>query len=165
MTFTEIYDLEKRPKSIKFKVKYDMFNGQHASIKVDLSLRDDVMMEHPVKPVLHFYDHFQNKFEIPTMMLEEIMAEKIRALTYTKHPRHVYDIWYLNEQGVKINQGMVHEKIKSVYNVDFDISLLKDRLSEKEQDWKNDLQPFLSIEPPPFDEISQRVLKVITESM
>ena len=96
VSFTEISDLDKRPKSTKFKVKYNMFNGQPASIKVDLSLRGDVMMEHPTRPVLHFYDTFQNEFGIPTMMLEEIMAEKIRALTYTKHPRHLHDICNLS---------------------------------------------------------------------
>ncbi|MBS1268575.1 MAG: hypothetical protein MAG458_01306 [Nitrosopumilus sp.] len=165
VSFTEISDLEKRKESTKFKVKYDMFNGQPASIKVDLSLRGDVIMKHPIKPVLHFYDTFPNEFRVPTMMLEEIMAEKIRALTYTKHPRHLHDIWYLNGQGVKINPDMVRTKIKSVYGDDFDIDLLKNRLSEKEQDWKNDLQPLLPTEPPPFDEISHNVLKIISDSM
>ncbi len=165
ISFTEISDLEKIQESTKFKVKYDMFNGQPASIKVDLSLRGDVLMDHPVKPVLHFYDTFGDTFGVPTMMLEEIMAEKIRALTYTEHPRHLHDIWYLNEHGVKINPSMVRTKIKSVYDDDFDINLLKDRLSEKEKDWKTDLQPLLPNDLPSFDEISQSMLKVISKSM
>ncbi len=166
VSFTEISDLEKREESTKFKVKYDMFNGQPASIKVDLSLRGDVVMDPDIKPVLHFYDDtFTDEFRVPTMTLEEIMAEKIRALTYTKHPRHLHDIWYLNGQGVKINPDMVRTKIKSVYGDDFDFNLLKNRLSEKEKDWKNDLEPLLPDTPPPFDEISKIVLKVISESM
>lgn len=32
-----------------------------------------------------------------------------------------------------------------------------DEKSEKEKDWKTDLQPLLPYEPPPFDEISQYV--------
>ncbi len=165
VSFTIISDLEKRPESTKFKVKYDMFNGQPSSIKVDLSLRGDVQLDHPDKPVLHFYDTFPNEFRIPTMDLEEIMAEKIRALTYTKHPRHLYDIWYLNGQGVKINPNMVRSKIKFIYDVDFDIKLLEDRLSEKEPDWNNDLRPLLPSEPPSFNEISTSMLDVISEAM
>lgn len=165
VSFTGISDLEKRKESTKFKVKYDMFNGHPASIKVDLSLRGDVVMDPAIKPVLHFYDTFPNEFSVPTMMLEEIMAEKIRALTYTKHPRHLHDIWYLNGQDVKINPDMVRTKIKSVYGDDFDFDLLKNRLSEKEKDWKNDLEPLLPDTPPSFDEISKIVLKVISESM
>jgi len=64
VSFTVISDLEKRSESTKFKVKYDMFNGAPNSIKVDLSLRGDVQLDHPDKPVLHFYDTFQNEFRI-----------------------------------------------------------------------------------------------------
>ena len=39
------------------------------------------------------------------------MAEKIRALTYSKHPRHLHDIWHLHGQGVKINPDMVRAKV------------------------------------------------------
>jgi len=165
VSFTVISDLEKRSESTKFKVKYDMFNGAPSSIKVDLSLRGDVQLGHLAKPVLHLYDTFQNEFRIPTMALEEIMAEKIRALTYSKHPRHLHDIWYLHGQGVKINPDMVRAKIKSAYNADFDINLLGNRLSEKESDWNNDLRPLLPTEPPSFDVVSKSVLEVISKAM
>lgn len=163
--FTEITDLEKKNESVKFKVKYNQSNGARTSIKVDLSLRGDVMMEHPTKPILHFYDTFPNAFSVPAMPLEEIMAEKIRAIIYTKHPRHLYDIQYLHNQGVKINPDMVRTKIKSVYKEDFDINKLKEKLPEKEKDWITDLRPLLPIPPPPFKEVSKEVLEIITEAV
>lgn len=92
--FTGISKLEKRPESAKFRIDYTMFNGYQSNIRVDLNLRADVVLPHPFKPVLHFYNTFLNLFEIPTMDLEEVMAEKIRALIYTKHPRHLHDIWF-----------------------------------------------------------------------
>lgn len=163
--FTEITDVEKKNESFKFKVKYKQSTGPKTSIKVDLSLRGDVITEHPTKPILHLYDAFPNAFSVPAMSLEEIMAEKIRAIIYTKHPRHLYDIQYLNHQGVKINPDMVRTKIKSVYKEDFDINKLIERLPEKEKDWITDLRPLLSTSPPPFEEVSKKVLEVITNAM
>ena len=163
--FTEIADLEKKNESVKFKVKYNQSTGARTSIKVDLSLRGDVMMDHPAKPILHFYETISNVFSVPVMPLEEIMSEKIRAIMYTKHPRHLYDIQFLSHQGVKINPDMVRTKIKSVYNEDFDINKLKERLPEKAKDWITDLRPLLPNAPPPFDEVSKEVLEIITKAM
>lgn len=163
--FTEIANLEKKNESVKFKVKYNQSTGARTSIKVDLSLRGDVMMNHPAKPILHFYETFSNVFSVPVMPLEEIMAEKIRAIIYTKHPRHLYDIQFLHQQGIQINPEMVRTKIKSVYNEDFDINKLKERLPEKEKDWIIDLRPLLPDTPPPFDEVSKEVLEIISKAM
>ncbi len=165
VAFTEITDLEKKNESVKFKVKYNQSTGARTSIKVDLSLRKDVLMNHSAKPILHFYETFSNVFSVPVMPLEEIMAEKIRAITYTKHPRHLYDIQYLYQQGVKINPNMVRLKIKSVYKEDFDINKLKERLPEKANDWITDLRPLLPDAPPPFDEVSKKVLEIVAAAM
>lgn len=163
--FTEISNVEKKDESFRFKVKYNQSTGARTSIKVDLSLRGDVILEHPAKPILHFYETFQASFSVPVMTLEEIMAEKIRAIIYTKHPRHLYDIQYLHHQGIKINSNMVRTKIKSVYNEDLDLDKLKERLHEKAKDWITDLRPLLPIQPPSFDDVSKEVLKVITNAM
>lgn len=163
--FTEITDLEKKNESFKFKVKYNQSTGPQTSVKVDLSLRGDVMMEHPTKSILHFYDTFPNTFSVPAMSLEEIMAEKIRAVIYTKHPRHLYDVQYLHHQGVQINLNMVRTKITTVYQENFDINKLKERLPEKEKDWITDLRPLLPTPPPPFEEVSKEVLEIVTNAM
>ncbi len=163
--FTEISNIEKKDESFKFKVKYNQSTGARTSIKVDLNLHGDVILEYPTKPILHFYETFQTPFSVPVMTLEEIMAEKIRAIIYTKHPRHLYDIQYLHHQGIKINSDMVRTKIKSVYNEDFDLDKLKERLPEKAKDWITDLRPLLPIHPPSFDDVSKEVLEVITNAM
>ena len=76
-----------------FKVKFSQSTGAMTSIKVDLSLRDDVILRPVIKPVLRFYDTLQSVFSMPAMQLEEIMAEKVRAATYSKPP-HTCMIFY-----------------------------------------------------------------------
>lgn len=163
--FTEITDIEKTEKSFKFKAKYLQLNSVPASIRLDLSLRSDVLMAPITKPILHFYDYFTNKFEVPVMPLEEIMAEKIRGIVYTKHPRHLHDVWYLSRKGVRLNPDMVRVKMKSAYNADFELTMFLDRVAEKEKDWKTDLQPLLPDDPPPFSIVSKEVMDLVSTVM
>jgi predicted nucleotidyltransferase component of viral defense system len=163
--FTEIADSERKRESFKFKIKYLQFNGRTTSVRVDLSLREDILAGFETKPVLHFYDIFSNVFKVPAMSLEEIMAEKIRAILYTKHPRHLHDVWYLNEYNVKLNPDMIRTKIKTVYGDEFDIDKFRNGITEKRSDWIKDLRPLLPNDPPSFDVVLQKVLEIVTNAM
>ena len=164
VNFTKIKKIENKNHSFKFKIQYRESSDHTTSIRVDLSKREDIIQAPLLLPVLHFYDTFHDKFFIPTMSLEEIMAEKIRALIYTVHARHLYDVWFLYNKNVKINSHMVSKKIQSVYHEDFDVNELKNRLSEREKLWFNELNPFLATTPS-FEIISKTVSTVISNAM
>jgi predicted nucleotidyltransferase component of viral defense system len=163
--FTEISNLEKKGKGFKFKIKYNQAFGQKSNIRIDLSLRGNVVMEYSFRPILHVYETIPNVFSLPVMNLEEIMAEKISAIIYTKHPRHLYDVYYLHNQGVKINPQLVRAKIKNSYGEDFSINKLKERLPEKAKDWIVNLRPLLSTPLPSYDDVSKQVFEFITKEM
>jgi predicted nucleotidyltransferase component of viral defense system len=163
--FTEIAEKEGKVESFGFKAKYIQFNGATASVRLHLSLRDDVLADPITKPVIHFYDNLSNSFEVPTMSLEEIMAEKIRAVIYAKHPRHLHDVWYLNEHSVSLMPDMLRTKIKTVYDDEFDLDKFRDSITEKKKNWLIDLRPLLSSDPPPFDIVSKKVLESVTNVM
>lgn len=163
--FTEIAEKEGKEESFRFKAKYFQFNGVTGSVRFDLSLRDDVLTDPITRLVLHFYDNLPNTFEIPTMSLEEIMAEKIRAIIYTKHPRHLHDVLYLNKQNVSLNPDMVRTKIKTVYDDEFDLDKFRDSIAEMKKNWQRDLRPLLPSDPPPFDIVSKKVLETVTNAM
>jgi hypothetical protein len=93
------------------------------------------------------------------------MAEKIRAIIYTKHPRHLHDIWYLMEQNVDLEPDLVRKKLKTVYNDEFDFAKFRDSISEKKKGWQTDLRPLLSSDPPSFDLVSKRVLEAVITAM
>ncbi|MGB6464065.1 MAG: nucleotidyl transferase AbiEii/AbiGii toxin family protein [Nitrosotalea sp.] len=163
--FTEIAEKERKDESFRFKAKYAQFNGITASVRLDLSLREDILTDPVTRPVLHFYDTLPADFEVHTMSLEEIMAEKIRAIIYTKHPRHLHDLWYLNEQNVSLKSDMVRTKIKTVYGAEFDLDKFKDSIEEKKKNWQQDLRPLLPSDPPSFDIVSKKVLETVTNAM
>ena len=72
-------------------------------------MREDVAAGGAARPVLHSYEGL-GSFSVPAMPAGEIMAEKVRALAYTRHPRHLHDVWFLHRRGVGIDAAMVEGK-------------------------------------------------------
>ena len=162
--FTKVHDLDRNIQSVGFKVGYSQSVKWTANIKIDLSLREDAIMDHPARPILHFYENL-GTFSIPVMSLEEIMAEKIRAMAYTRHPRHLYDVWYLHRHGITINSDMVRAKTKAAYSEDFELYRFAERLPEKAECWTKDLSHLLASRPPEFDGVAKYVLEAVTDAM
>lgn len=163
VNFTGIEKEPTKEDSRKFSVKYNDHNAHPNSVKIDLSLRENVTSEIKKKEVIHIYN-IEKKFIVPTMSIEEIMAEKVRAIIYSARPRHLYDFWYLMEKGISFDPKLVRLKIKAVYNEEFDSEKLKERVNKMEKRWKTDLDPLLP-SVPSYQEISKIVVDKIEKGM
>lgn len=94
---------------------------------------------------------------VRTMELNEILAEKVRALLRIERPRHLYDIWFLLNKGAKINLRLVNEKLK-LYNEKFQIENMKKAISELKDAWERDLKPLIAkAEVPSISSIEKQV--------
>ena len=150
--------------SLTFKVMYKQFDERLTRIKFDLSLRGDVMCEAVTKPVLHFYDEPRGRFEIPTMQLQEIMAEKVSAIMYSDHPRHLHDLAFLIDHKVELDPGMVRAKISLVYGDEFSMERFEDMVAEKAEFWKHDLIHLMP-ELPSFEGAAKKALEAVGDIM
>ena len=76
---------------------------------------------------------------------EEIFAEKIRAILTREKGRDIYDLWYLLNIGVKVDQILIKDKVK-YYNLEDvqkrDILTRINNFSEKK--FIEDLRPFVA---------------------
>ena len=162
--FTEVRGFEKKGKSAAFKVRYRQTDAWSTNLKIDLSMREDAAAGHLARPVLHSYEGL-GAFSVPAMPVGEIMAEKIRALAYSKHPRHLHDVWFLHRRGVGIDAGMVRAKTASAYGEAFDLGRLLERLPEKAKRWTQDLRRFVPGGPPPFETVSEYVRAAVSDAM
>lgn len=149
--------------SKKFTVKYNGFNNYPNNVRVDLSLREKVQNESRNLNVLHNYNAIPI-FSIPSMTVEEIMAEKVRAVIYSGAPRHLYDLNYLLAKRISLNPNLVRTKI-SLYGEDFSIDKFRKSIEEMKKDWIKDLGPLLPQDPPPFSQVSANVLQKVSEIM
>ncbi|MCY4491063.1 MAG: nucleotidyl transferase AbiEii/AbiGii toxin family protein [Thaumarchaeota archaeon] len=162
VNFTKVKKMETGKYSRKYSVKYLNYNDYPSSIKIDLSLREKVIRNVETLPIQHFYSLENGNFSIPSMSIEEIMAEKIRALAYAQKPRHLYDLWYLFEQGIKLDKSLVNTKL-SFYK-EFSLDKIKEGINKMKTEWDVDLNPLLPTVPS-FDKVSKNVIQNIEASM
>jgi predicted nucleotidyltransferase component of viral defense system len=100
-------------------------------------------------------------FRIKVMTLEEIMAEKIRALLIRKKARHAYDIWFLLSKGVRIDKSLIQEKL-DLYGIKLGKDPLKEALDECKRMWKRELKPMM-VEVPDFKIIMSEIKKAMRD--
>lgn len=114
-------------------------------INLDFSFREKIL--EPKKSIIKtdypvlFTSYIYNLSE------KEIFAEKIRALLTRKitKGRDIYDIWYLLNRGVKIDNNLINKKLK-YYNLKLDKNSVLEKIKNlSKKDFILDLQPFVDV--------------------
>lgn len=79
-------------------------------IKIEVIIFEEMRFEPVQRPLLHPYsDHSQLTAKPRCYAIEEVLAEKLRALiqrTYTA-PRDYYDIWYLSRENADLDWSLI----------------------------------------------------------
>jgi predicted nucleotidyltransferase component of viral defense system len=85
------------------------------------------------------------------MGLEEVSAEKVRAILTRNKPRDIYDLYYLiSVKKIKFNKKLIEEKLK-YYNETFNKTLFLERLNKMKKDYKKELEYLIKGELPKFE--------------
>lgn len=162
INFTEVFVEEERQNAVRLSVKHLDMRGHPTSVKLDLSLRERISLKPELKPVLNVYD--LSSFSILALKLEEILAEKIRAVIARGTPRDIYDVWFLLRKGVPFQLELVNEKLSLLkYDKSFSPELFLERVEERREIWERDLSILLP-EVPPFEEVKKAITKAISQS-
>ena len=129
----------------------------------DLEKKDLEIILLPIekKSIIHPYSD-DYKAEIIAYSLEEIVAEKTRALFERTRPRDLYDVWYLWNM---VNKGQVLEILEEkcrFKNVIINTPTLIDRKSDFDNAWEVSLRHQLK-QPPDFNKTFDKILGIIKE--
>lgn len=159
--FIDVVEEERRGDSVRLGVKYNDVNGHPTSVKIDLSLREKLLKPPKPREVLNSYYSDIPAYEIMALSLDEILAEKVRAVIAREAPRDIYDIWYLLRKGAKFDLEVVNKKLKILKrDKTFTLELFKQRLDEKQEGWKRDLV-MLVPKAPNFTQVKEKILEAI----
>jgi len=126
-------------------------------VRVDVSKREEVIKEVEVKELKPVYFDI-SPFFVPLMKIEEVLAEKIRAVIWRGKARDLYDIWFLLKNGIKIDYDIVDKKL-SYYKKGFDKRELKEKIGRLRENWKKELGPVVIGSLADFDVVKKDVLK------
>lgn len=95
----------------RMKIFYKSFFFQQSFLFLDINKKASIILPPQKQNVPHFYDEIP-EFEILTLNIDEIIAEKIRALITRNQPRDYFDTYMLLEKGYKINTNFTKKKLK-----------------------------------------------------
>ena len=112
-------------------------------VKLDFSMRENVL-EPTGNIITTDYPIVMQGF-INSLSRNEILSEKIRAITTQKKHRDLYDLWVLQENGAILDEKLISKKL-SYYNEVFDSKKLIERLNDfTKKGFVTDLRPFIPI--------------------
>lgn len=100
-------------------VLYRSFFSGKDRIVLDVNMKASVIHEPREQKVPHFYEEIP-EFGVKTLDIDELFAEKVRALITLNQPRDYFDVYMLLENGYKIDFDMVKAKVEDA-NEAFDV--------------------------------------------
>lgn len=76
------------------------------------------------------------------LVIDLLVAEKVRALLMPGKPRDLYDIWLLQRQGVEPDLTVVDREL-ALYDQEWKRDAIEEALEGVRPEWKQDLRPLL----------------------
>jgi len=136
-------------RSISIDLKYTSLLNYPDSMKIDISLREKLLLE--LKDIVLSSPYF-SEFNVTTFQIEEMAAEKMRALVQRKRPRDYFDMWILlKEIEFRDFENLANKKLTSV-NDKFSLNRVFIDLGIVKSLWKDDLRQLIP-DLPDFDDV------------
>jgi len=155
INFTGISSFVKSNTGYKYKVGFVMSQSMH--IQLDITTFDNEKVVLPVvqKEINHiFSDNFYG--DIKSYNIREILAEKIRSIFQRGFPRDLYDVWYLLENGVKVDKALIDEKF-NFKGIKVNILQIESEREKIQSAWRASLEGVLS-NVPDFNIVFEQIL-------
>ncbi|MEA1994528.1 MAG: nucleotidyl transferase AbiEii/AbiGii toxin family protein, partial [Euryarchaeota archaeon] len=109
-------DLDDPSFSVRLRYRGPLFDGSKKStgnIHIEVSKRNDVLLE-PEWTRLFFEYPETRVVNVLSLQKEEVLAEKLRALSMREKGRDLYDVWFLLRQDVTANDELFSQKMAIV---------------------------------------------------
>lgn len=137
-------------------------SGIPLSIKIDVTSPGNEFILLPLndRKIFHRYSDSLNA-NIKAYSLDEMVAEKTRALFERTRPRDLYDVWYLRDV---VSKKSVLEILPSKFqqrDIQFDLHSIEKRKINFENAWNKSLSHQIN-ELPDFDSVYKEVLRKLS---
>ncbi len=159
-----VKEVKKAAREINFRLLFrgPLFRGSRESlcfIPLNVSLRERVVMPPERVTISSMYREIPS-FDVFSMRVEEMLAEKVRAIFTRNKPRDLYDIWFLFGKGIQLDPRLVNRKL-AAHGMRFDAKKFAGRIGGMAKLWRVDLKNLIIGELPEFEAIKNSVAKSI----
>ena len=171
----EVVDDEYGSESYQARIYYRgplRWGGSPRTVKLDVTRAERILLPVNEKQIIHPYSDQGNFNDIalPCYCLEEVVAEKIRAVGGQRRfavSRDLYDIYNLVSFGININevQQILPEKyvVRGLSLEGINIKNIEQRRSEFERDWNHRLNYLVISKGLKFEKAWQCALQLLDE--
>lgn len=157
----EIIDY-KNQKNIRLELRGPLFDGNPKSmslVRINISLKEKPLHKLEQRKIFSQYTDIP-AFDVFVMTINELLAEKVRALLTRDKARDVYDVWFLLNKGANLNSKDINRKLK-LYKKKFSSNFFSKKIDEKERSWEIDLKNLIIGELPDFSKIKKEIMSKI----
>ena len=140
--------------NIRFAIRGPLYDGGKNSmsrVTINISKRERPI-SYSEKLLVTSYPEIPS-FELSVLDEREIAAEKIRCILTREKPRDIYDLWFLSKKNINIDISLVNKKLK-IYSLSFSIEEFLEKVNEKRNMWKRDLQDLIMGTLPEFNVVT-----------
>ena len=109
-------------------------------LRLQISRREKVLLKPESKLITPIYSDLL-PYPILAMRLEEVVAEKVRAIMTRDEPRDVYDLYLLVKKGTIIHDYLVRRKLEGY--AEFSLEKFEEQINKKEGAWNKELEDLL----------------------
>lgn len=161
---SEMRELKKVHNSVSavIRTKGPLYTGNQntlSKIQVDINFKSTLTKQSPILKHISLYQEI-SAFDLPVMDLEEIFAEKIRAIMTRNKARDLYDLWFLIKKGVSTTREFIQEKL-DYYDEKYSKQKLIESINSKQKIWDMEMRHLLK-EVTPFSVIASDVIKEVS---
>lgn len=135
--------------SAKIKVRGPLYNGTELSVQtilVEVSMRERVLDAPLAKRIVPPYADLRPYVAL-CMTLDEMLAEKVRAILTREKPRDVYDAWFLARRNAVFNRQKADAKL-AYYGRKFTFAEFERAVKSKQKLWEREMVTLLRTVPP-----------------
>ena len=126
-------------------------------IPLNVSTRERVALDPERVTISSMYRDIPS-FDVFSMRAEEILAEKVRAIFTRNKPRDLYDVWFLLEKGIQLDQRLVNRKL-AAHGIRFGAKEFAERIDGMAKLWRIDLKNLILGELPEFEGVKSSVIR------
>jgi len=147
--------------TVRIKIKGPLYDGSEKSIQtitIELSLREEPIKTPIAKRIVPIYPDLR-PYVVLCMDLDEMLAEKIRAIMTRGKPRDVYDLWFMLKKNAKFNEEYVNKKLL-FYGKKFRYTEFNKQIKKNKDKWWDELS-LLIRNPPTFVEIYKEIKNIM----
>lgn len=152
---------KKDSRLVKFALQGPLYEGTPRTLtvlRIEISLREHILLEPDTKEIIPIYPDVQ-PYLIKMMKLEEILAEKVRAIFTRAKARDIFDLSFLLAKKIALKESLVNQKL-GVFGIAYSKAVFIQHLKKVKSIWKNELSQLLQ-HIPSYEEIIKEIKEKI----